>query len=276
MTDPRLTPANGRVAASHLKGQVKADRFVDGELRQVVVKVANIWADQSRVSIDRQLVFGEQFLVLETVGEMAFGQSSRDGYVGYVATSNLGATTAPNYSICARSTHIYTEADMKSPPIMVVSFASVFEVVKTHPEFLETVDEQFVVRSHCRRLDEPMAETTAVAELFLGSPYLWGGNSCDGLDCSGLVQAALLACGIDCPADSDLQRNAVGKSFGDNIAFESGDLIFWKGHVAMALDHTRLIHATAHSMSVVIEDILVVEKRIADTGHGPILDRKRL
>ena len=97
MTDRRLTPANGRVAASHLKGHVKADRFVDGKLRQVVVNVTNIWANQDRSSIDRQLLFGEQILVLETVCELAFGQSLRDGYVGYVEASDLGAACSPNY-----------------------------------------------------------------------------------------------------------------------------------------------------------------------------------
>jgi hypothetical protein len=268
MTDRRLTPANGRVAASYLKGQVKADRFVEGKLRQVVVKVTNIWADQSRSSMDRQLVFGEQFLVLDIVDDVAFGQASRDGYVGYVATSDLGAATAPNYAVCARSSHLYSEPDMKSPPVMAVSFASALEVIKTHPEFLETADGQFVVRGHCRRLNEPMADTAGVAELYLGTPYLWGGNSCDGLDCSGLVQAALLACGVECPADSGQQRDTVGRLLGDNEPVESADLLFWKGHVAMALDRDRLIHATAYHMAVVVEGINEVTDRIAGQGFG--------
>ena len=104
----------------------------------------------------------------------------------------------------------------------------------------------------------------AVAERFLGTPYLWGGKTRLGLDCSGLVQIALNACGIRCPRDTDMQVAALGESVADDSRLR-GDLIFWKGHIAIARDETTMIHANAFHMAVAIEPIDQAIVRIRPT-----------
>lgn len=275
MADRRLIPANGRVAARHLKGQAEAAQFVDGQVQQVVVAVANLWADEHRQSVDRQLLFGDQFLTLETVGDMAFGQSLKDGYVGYLSAENLIDPTKTTHFISVRSAYLYPVPDFKSVPMARLSFGGKIRVIGTAGDYLETDGSGFIYRAHAQALQQPMDDPASVCELFLGTPYLWGGNSCDGIDCSGLVQVALLSCGVECPGDSDLQQTSVGVEFGDNTPVQRNDLLFWKGHVAMALDADHLIHATAFGMVVRIEKMETVIQRIAEQGEGPVLSRRR-
>lgn len=265
MTDRRLTPANGRVALASLRGQVTADRFVDGELATVVVPLADLLAapDGAR---DRQLLFGDHVLILERRDGHAFLKSGKDGYCGYVAENALGPAAIPTHWVSAPATHLYPAANMKLRETAALSFGARLSVLAEHERFFETA-QGFVPRPHLRAIDETFRDPAEVAALFLGTPYLWGGNSRSGIDCSGLVQAALLACGIPCPGDSDMQA-AQGRALAGPDALRRGDLIFWRGHVAMALDESRIIHANAHAMAVTIEGTEAAMSRIAAQGDG--------
>ena len=110
-------------------------------------------------------------------------------------------------------------------------------------------------------------DAAGVALRFLGAPYLWGGRESLGLDCSGLVQQALAACGKACPRDTDMQAGiGVAVAPGD---LARGDLVFWKGHVGMMLDAERMVHANGHHMATVVEPLAEAIARIEAAGYGP-------
>ena len=274
MSDRRLTPANSRVAAMRLKGQVEAAQFVEGVWYQVCVTVTDILAapDGAR---DRQALFGEQFLVFERHEGYAFSEAEKDGYVGYLNEEHLTPAQERTHWVSSPATHLYTDNDFKSREVMALSFGSYLTLTNEHSRFFETSQGFFVPKSHVRPIGENFTDPIQVAELFLGSPYLWGGNSRMGLDCSALVQASLLACGLPCPADSDMQEATLGTLTNDT-EMRRGDLLFWKGHVAMVVDSETMIHSNAGAMATVFEPIKEGIKRIEEQGDGPVRSRKRL
>ncbi len=268
--DPRLTPANGRVAAERLRGQVEAERFVSGERRRVSVPVADLDGAPGGMR-DRQLLWGEGVILYESRDGMAFVEAERDGYVGYVAEVALAPPRAPTHRVAVPATHLYRDDDMKSPDLRHLSFGALVTVEAEGRRFWET-PEGYVPKPHLRPLDRPFKDPAAVAQLHFGAPYLWGGNSILGIDCSGLVQAALLACGRPCPGDSDLQRSLGAEVEGP---LRRGDLVFWRGHVAMAVDEATIIHANAHHMAVAYEGVEAAALRIRAQGEGEVLARRR-
>lgn len=272
--DRRLTPANGRVAAAHLKGRVEAERFVEGEAQRIVRPLTDLWSAPGGAR-DRQLLYGEIVTVLEERRGFAFVQAARDGYVGYVASEVLGPASEATHTVAAPATHLYPAPDIKRVEAKGLSFGSRLRIVSAAGNFFETDRGLFVPKPHVRPANRPFTDPATVAQLFFGVPYLWGGNSVWGIDCSGLVQAALLACGIPCPGDSDLQAAGLGRALEGDEAVARGDLLFWKGHVAMAVDGETLIHANAHHMAVAYEGLGDAVARILEQGGGPVTVRRR-
>ncbi len=271
--DRRLTPFNGRVAALELAGQVKADRYVPGEAARVAQPVADLLAAPEGKR-ERQLLMGADVTIFETRDGWAFLRAVRDGYCGYVRDEALAAPRPATHFVATPGTHLYRDADIKSPDLAHLSFGARITVTNELRHLFETPD-GFIPKKHLREIDRPFQDPVTVAQMFFGAPYLWGGNSISGIDCSGLVQAALLACGIDCPGDSDLQQ-AVGRGIGEGEAPQRGDLWFWKGHVAMLVDPETLIHANGHAMAVTYEDARKAALRIEAQGEGPVTCRRRL
>ena len=273
--DRRLTPANGRVALEGWQDRVSAERFVPGEPCRLTRPVADLLAAPGGRR-ERQLVWGEPFTVLERHEGFAFGQSGKDGYVGYIEDSALGPVVEATHRVAVLASHAYPAPDMKSHEVMGLSFGARLRVVSASGAFFETAEGYFVPKPHLRPLKVPFADPVTVAQMHFGVPYLWGGNSSWGIDCSGLVQAALLAAGIDCPGDSDMQQAALGRALPPGTPPERGDLFFWKGHVALAVDGATMIHANAHTMSVAYEPIADAIARIEEQGDGPVTAHKRL
>lgn len=274
MSDPRLTPSNGRVAALALAGQVEAEHYVPGEQRRVLHPVTDLnrKPDGSR---DRQLLFGALVTVLEDRKGWSFVQSVRDSYVGYVSTAALGPAREATHYVGTPATHLYQTESFKSRDLAHLSFGARVSVLHELKRFWETPD-GFIPKTHLRPLSKPFNDPVTVAQMHFGVPYLWGGNSVLGIDCSGLVQAAFLACDIACPGDSDLQRVMLGQEIGEDIPPSRGDLYFWKGHVGLLVDPDTLIHANAHHMAVVYEPLRQAILRIEAQGDGPVIARKRL
>lgn len=273
MTDRRRLPMNARVAAAHLKDAPEDLRKVTGTAARIGVPVADLLRapDGAR---DRQLVYGEPVTVYEDQCGWSFLQAAKDGYTGYVPSASLTAPFEATHWVSAPATHAYSADDFKSPETHALSHGSRVQVLGGTGRFLQT-NLGFIPARHLAPLGVHPGDPAAVADLFLGTPYLWGGNSRFGIDCSGLVQAALLACGTPCPGDSDMQEAELG-SPAPAADYRRGDLLFWRGHVAMVRDADTLIHANAHDMAVAIEPIAAAIARIAAQGDGPVTAHKRL
>lgn len=284
MTDRRLLRSNGRVAHVSLRGQAGAEHFTDGVMHQVVSRVAAL-VDAPNGSRDREVLFGQGFTVLEVRDGHAFGFCDRDGYVGHVSTACLAPRSeAATHVVSVRQTCAKASPDLKARnEVMILCHGSQVRV-RGHESAWAAVDlpaddapgTMFVPAVHLTPIGVSAADPVAVAEMYLGTPYLWGGNSSLGIDCSGLVQAACLACDIACPGDSDMQARDLGVAMPAGTAPRQGDLLFWKGHVAMVIDDTRLIHANAHHMAVSVEQITQAVARIMQQGGGPVTAHRRL
>lgn len=272
MTDRRLTPATPRIAHVSLRGLVDARTFTEGEPAEVAVPLADLRASPGGAR-DRQLVLGDAFLVIDRADGHAFGMALKDGYCGWLAEAALGSPTKVSHFVATLGTHLYPEPRVQAPATGSLTLGTRLRVTGQQGAFAET-PHGWVPAAHLRRLGDWHTDPAGVAGLFLGVPYLWGGNSRDGLDCSGLVQAAMLACGRACPGDSDLQRGAFAPLDGSE-PLQRGDLVFWKGHVAMMLDAALMIHSNGHHMAVVAEPLREAAARIAGAGGGDIIALRR-
>ncbi|RMH48037.1 MAG: NlpC/P60 family protein [Alphaproteobacteria bacterium] len=239
---------------------------------RVIATVATLWADPGRGRAVSQLLRGEGFLVARIRGGMAWGQAAHDGYVGHVEADALGAPgPAPTHHVAVPLTHLYPAPDIKAPPGAALPLGAPVTVLAMGERFAET-PEGFLPRGHLA--DRPAADPVAVAEMFLHAPYLWGGRSVMGIDCSGLVQQAFRAAGHPMPRDSDMQA-ATGRELAPAEALRRGDLVFWRGHVGIMRDGATLLHANAFHMQVASEPLAEAEARIAASGGGPVIARRR-
>jgi len=274
MSDRRLTPANGRVAAEHLRGQVEAEVFTSGEPASIGQVVVDLCASPSGKR-DRQLLLGAAMTVYERRDGWAFVQAKKDGYVGYVPEAALIAALTSTHRVATPATHVYATESFKAADLLHLPFGAEVTVVDERHKFFET-SHGFIPKKHLRPLGQLFADPATVAQLFFGVPYLWGGNSTRGVDCSGLVQAAYHACGHLCAGDSDMQSAELGRALNKGDALQRGDLMFWKGHVAMMVDATTLIHANAHHMAVVYEGFEQAKLRIKTQGDGEVTGMRRV
>jgi cell wall-associated NlpC family hydrolase len=219
---------------------------------------------------------GERVSVYETNDEgWAWGQLDGDGYVGFMPTSGLGAPgPAPTHRVSALRTLVFPAPSFKLPPIGALPLGARVAVVRTEGRFAVTASGGYLPAQHLAPVDSREPDFVAIAERFLGTPYLWGGKTSLGLDCSGLVQVALAACGIACPRDTDMQMAALGTAVTEDTR-RRGDLIFWKGHVAIVRDETTVVHANAFHMAVAIEPIDQAIARIR-SSDGDVTSVRRV
>lgn len=270
LPDRRLTPATPRVAHVSLRGSLDAPLYVEGVALRVTLPSADLLATPQGMR-DRQLLHGDGFLVIDRAEGHAFGRAEKDGYCGWLPEAALAQLPQPSHRVVAPATHLYPEPRVQAREIASLSLGALVTV--TGGDVWAETPGGFLPAAHLRPINAPMADPVSLAESLLGTPYLWGGNTRGGIDCSGLVQIAHLLCGIACPADSDLIRAAAAPVTG---SMRRGDLLFWTGHVAMIVDDARLIHANGHSMSVAVEGTEACITRIAAQGGGPVIHRGRL
>jgi len=266
--DPRTTPARPDLAASHLAGKVEATRFVDGHVREIAEPQAPLRRSPSLdAGLETEALKGERVTIYESNDEgWSWGQLAADGYVGYVPTSALrDPGPPPTHRIAVPRTLVFPGPSIKLPPLEGLSFGCRLAITRIEGALAVTASNGFVPATHLKRLDTSEPDFVAVAETFIGVPYLWGGRTSLGIDCSGLVQLALTASGVGCPRDSDMQERALGSAV-PLTELQRGDLVFWNDHVAIARDAMTFIHANAFHMAVAFEPVREAIARIAVTS----------
>jgi cell wall-associated NlpC family hydrolase len=276
--DPRLTPARPDLAAAYLEGRVAAARFVEGIDREVRDESAPMRREpRPDASLDTEALHGERVTVYDTNEEgWSWAQLAADGYVGWLPTNALAAPgPAATHRVAVPRTLAFPGPSIKLPPVATFSLGCRIAVARTEEPFAVT-SSGYVPARHLAPLDATEPDFVAVAERFLDVPYLWGGKTSLGIDCSGLVQVALTAAGIACPRDSDMQERALGAAIAAEPAdLRRGDLVFWKGHVAIVRDGATLLHANAFHMAVAAEPIAAAVARIAAAG-SPVTAIRRM
>ena len=280
MDDPRLTPARPDLAAKYLEGKVKAARFVTGEEFEISEAVAPLrLGPSSDAELATQALRGERVTIYDRNGEgFAWGQLNSDGYVGWLpdrALTKPGA--APTHKVTALRTFAFPGPSIKLPPVDTLVMGTTVTVLREDGPFAVTREGWHLPRQHIAIIGQNADDFVAVAERFAGTPYLWGGKSSFGIDCSGLVQVSLNAAGTGCPRDSDMQEDGLGRTLDSAEArrLQRGDLIFWKGHVAIVRDTVSIVHANAHHMATVVENTRTAIARIKAAG-SEIIAIKRL
>jgi cell wall-associated NlpC family hydrolase len=267
--DPKRYPYRLDLAADSLKHLVRASRYAVGDIRQIKVPIAAVRRTPAAdAPLDTEALFGERVTVYEDLRGWSWVQLRTDGYVGYIQSENLRPIPQDtSHRVSALRALVFKEADIKSPPIRALSFGSLISCTGAG-RFVKLDDGGFVHLRQITTSGELATDFVSVAERFVGSPYLWGGRSSLGLDCSGLVQLAMQAAGHFCPRDSYMQAAEVGVAFDVERTdqLRRGDLVFWKGHVGIMRGAEHLVHANAHHMEVVIEPLAVAMVRMAAVG----------
>lgn len=269
-----MTLARPDLAEQALEGVLRADAYRAPVIMQCTAPATAVRTQPGpKGAQEDQLIFGELFDVLETADGWAWGRARRDGYVGHVALEALSPSVlTPTHRVSAIRTYAYAEPDFRAGPAALLSLNALVTEEGRDGRFVRAGRLGWIAEQHLSNFVDFDRDPVAVAERFLGAPYQWGGRESLGLDCSGLVQQALYACGRGCPRDADQQAEALGAVV-DGPA-RRGDLVFWKGHVGWMVDEARVLHANSSGMAVAVEPLAEVAQRQQASGGGPAQFRR--
>lgn len=277
--DPRLHAIRPDLADEALKGRAEAERFVAPRLMQVVEPVVTVHkAPRFDAMQLTQALHGETVKLFAEEEGWAWVQLLRDGYVGYVNRNALSPHIAEaTHRVAVPMTFMYPEASLKAQPALPLTLNAEVRVTAGNGAYSQLSNGRFVFTAHLKPLHEHEQDFVAVAEMFRHVPYYWGGKTVQGLDCSGLVQLSLEACGVPALRDSDMQEASLGEQLmiNDLDSLRRGDLVFWSGHVGIMTDAATLLHANGHHMMVVAEPLKQAVARIA-ARYGQITSIRRL
>lgn len=272
--DKRRNAYRPDLADARLKGRVSAGHFVEGQAARIAAPVSAMRAaDDAYAALSSELLYGETVVVFERRNGWAWVQNAADAYVGYVREEHLQNAAAPTHRVCALRTTLHPTAALKSPPIGWLPMQAQVHLFEEKNGYARIDEDVWASVKHLAPLDRYDTSPLEVALRFLGTPYLWGGRSANGIDCSGLVQIAHAACGIAAPRDSDMQAAELGEALPLDAEKRAGDLVFFPGHVGIMADGVRLLHANAYHMEVTID---LLEEVVARVGGAGITALRRL
>ncbi|MEN3930101.1 NlpC/P60 family protein [Microvirga sp. W0021] len=279
--DPRRNAYRADLADERLKGHVEAARFIKGTAGSISAPVSSLHRSASYDSgVDTQALSGESILIFEQKDDWAWIQLTTDNYVGYVPRSDISTAISDiTHKVHALRTFVYPDASLKTPTDRYLSMGSLVSVTGHEGDYSALSNGGYVYTRHLAAIDTHAADFVTVAESLLNTPYLWGGKSSLGIDCSGLVQLSLAQAGIQSPRDSSMQEEELGSeiTIPDNLyGLKRGDFVFWKGHVGIMINPRRMIHANGWTMSVAVEELAAAALRIRESGGGPITRIRRL
>lgn len=278
--DPRTNPFRADLAADHLRETVSVDRYVPAVRKSVILGCTPLRRTPSHSApLDTELLLGEPVGVYEDKDGWSWVQAETDHYVGYTQSAALGdAPARPTHTLSALRSYIFPEPDLKKPPLDLISMTAALAICGQSGGYSELAGGGWIYSKHLAPLTQIESDPAAVAQRFLGTPYLWGGKTSIGLDCSGLVQVSLARCGLAVPRDTGMQENAIGDAVhfaGDESVLQRGDLVYWPGHVGIWIDRDRFIHANATDMMVAIAPLRDVAAHIERMTGDPIRSVRR-
>lgn len=277
--DRRLNIFRADLADERLRSKLEAQRYVTGTPASVILPVIGLRPKpELECGVDTELLLGETVLVFDRAHGWAWVQADADGYAGYVPEAAIGETAFPTHRIIAPRTFLYPQAELRKPPVAALSMGSLVTVVGEEEtrgtRYLMTAKGEGIIAAHCLSVSECVADDyVSVALRFLETPYLWGGRSGFGIDCSGLVQLSAAMVGKSVLRDTDMQVSTLGTDISRD-ELRRGDLVFWKGHVGIMEDEQTLLHANGHTMNVSRENLDEAIKRIGWLYEMPTAFRR--
>ena len=268
--DRRLHAYRADLADARLRSQFNAASYVDGKPGHIICGTAVLRSvPDDKCPIDSELLYGENISIFERKDGWAWVQAETDGYVGYLKESTIATKLAvPTHFVTTLRTFIYPEPNLKAPPLHLISMNSPLRLTeKEHTGFRLLEEGGWVVAGHLSKFGNQDNDPCEIALQFNGTPYLWGGRTSLGLDCSALVQMSLLRCGIKVPRDSDMQEKVIARPTtcqNDLSGLRRGDLVYWTGHCGVWIDSSRFIHANATDMAVTIQPLKHILEHVAE------------